>query len=247
MGFLDGNIASNIYDKMILAKKTNRTVYTLEFYTTKICEVVESLGEDIGIEVYSYGIFENAERKIIAFADNTILHYPVSLIRVKGNSKFNNLKHKDYLGAIMALGIKREKFGDLILSNDECYIAVHQEMVDYIKINLTSIGKSNCNIEVLDIHRCEIPKYSFEKIIVNVSSFRIDCVVSTLCNIARGKAEELIRQNKVLVDYSQDFRKNKVLKCDSTITVRGYGKFKIVEEVGWTNSGKIKVLVKKMI
>jgi RNA-binding protein YlmH len=245
VGFLDGNVASNIYDKVILAKKTNRTLYTGEFYTTKIWKTLESLSEDIGIDVYSYGIFEDAERKIMAFADNTKLNYPVSLIKVKGKSKFNNLKHKDYLGAIMALGIKREKFGDLILNNDECYVAVQQEIVDYIKMNLTSIGKSNCTIDVLDIHHCEIPKYNFEKIIVNVSSFRIDCVVSTLCNVARNKAEELIRQNKVLVDYSQDFKKNKVLKNDSTITVRGYGKFKIVEEIGWTNSGKIKILVKK--
>ncbi|EET84592.1 RNA-binding S4 domain protein [Clostridium carboxidivorans P7] len=82
---------------------------------------------------------------------------------------------------------------------------------------------------------------------MNVSSLRIDCVVSTLCNISRSKAEELVRQGKVLVDYSEDFKKNKILNCDTIITVRGYGKFKIVEEVGWTNSGKVKILVKKFI
>ncbi|NMM61411.1 RNA-binding protein [Clostridium sp. P21] len=247
VSFLDNNVVSSIYDKIILAQKINKVICTGEFYTPQVWKTIESLSEDIGINVYSYGVFEDAERRIIAFSNDNVLYYPVNLIKVKGKSKFNNLKHKDYLGAIMALGIKREKFGDLILSNDECYAAVHEEIVQYIKMNLTSIGKSKCTVDVLNICDCRIPKYDFQESVVNVSSLRIDCVVSTLCNIARGKAEELIRQGKVLVDYSDDFRKNKILKFSSIITIRGYGKFKIVEEIGWTNSGKVKILVKKFI
>lgn len=247
VSFLENNIASNIYDKIILAKKINKVICTGEFYTPKTWKTIESLSEELGINIYSYGIFEDAERKVIAFSNDHVYCYPVTLIRVNGKSKFNNLRHKDYLGSLMALGIKREKFGDLILSNDGCYVSVQEEIVDYIKMNLVSIGKTHCTIDVLDIYSSEIPKYDFQKIIVNVSSLRIDCVVSTLCNISRSKAEELVKQGKVLVDYSEDFRKNKILNSDTIITVRGYGKFKIVEEVGWTNSGKIKILVKKFI
>lgn len=247
MGSLDDNVGSNIYDKIILAKKTNSVIYTGEFYAPNVWKTLKNLSEDIGIGVHSYGIFEDAERKLVAFSDNPIWSYPVGLVKVKGKSKFNKLQHKDYLGALMALGIKREKFGDLILKGDECYIAVQEEIIDYIKMNFTNIGRSNCTISVLDPYNCEVPAYDFETIIVNVSSLRMDCIVSTLCNVSRNKAEELIRHSKVLVDYSENFGKNKVLKCDSIITIRGYGKFKIVEEVGWTKSGKIKMLVKKFI
>ncbi len=247
INFIDNSIASSIYDKIVLAQKTNSTIYTGEFYTPTTWKTLENISKDFQIDVHSYGIFEDAERKLIAFSYSSIWYYPISLVKVKGKSKFNKLQHKDYLGALMSLGIKREKFGDLILKNDECYMAVQEEIGDYIKMNLTSVGKSPCTVTILDIDNCELPAYDFETMIVNVSSLRIDCVVSVLCNISRSKAEELIRQGKVLVDYSEDFRKNKTLNYDCIITIRGCGKFKVIEEIGCTKSGKVKILVKKFI
>ena len=219
----------------------------MNFITPNIWKNIEDISVELGIGVYVYGVFDDAERKIIAFSYDEIWDYPINLIKISCNTKFNKLQHKDYLGAIMSLGIKREKFGDLILKNDDCYLAVHEEISDYIRMNLTTVGKCTCDISVLDRNMTEIPGYDFQTIIVNVSSLRIDCVVSGLCNISRGKAEELIRQGKVLVDYSEALRKDKILKSDCRITVRGYGKFKIIEEAGWTGSGKTKIIVKKFI
>lgn len=247
MSFIENSIASNIYDKVVLAQRTSRTIYTAEFYTPDVCKALEQMSSELGVKVNCYGVFEDAQRKTIAFSDEDVWYYPIDLLKISTNAKFTRPQHKDYLGAIMALGIKREKLGDLILKNDECYLAVHNEITDYIKMNLTSIGKAACTIDILDINSSEIPVYDFQNIIVNVSSLRIDCVVSALCNISRGKAEELIRQGKVLVDYSEALKKDKILKEDCIVTIRGYGKFKILEEAGWTGSGRIKIQVKKFI
>lgn len=244
---VDSSIVSSIYDKIVLAEKTNRTIYTGEFYTPNIWKPMESICIELGMKFYAYGIFEDAERKVMAFSYNEVWDYPVNLIKITCKDKFNKLKHKDYLGAVMSLGIKREKFGDMILKNDECYLAAQVDISDYISMNLTSVNRCQCSINVLDTNVTEIPVYDFETIIVNVSSLRIDCVVSSLCNTSRSKAEELIRQGKVLVDYSEASRKDKILKSDCIITVRGYGKFKIIEEAGWTGSGRTKILVKKFI
>lgn len=244
---VDSSIVSSIYDKIVLAEKTNRTIYTGEFYTPNIWKPMEIICAELGIKLYAYGIFEDAERKVMAFSYNEVWDYPVNLIKITCKDKFNKLKHKDYLGAVMSLGIKREKFGDMILKNDDCYLAAQVDISDYINMNLTSVSRCHCAINVLDTNVTEIPVYDFETIIVNVSSLRIDCVVSSLCNTSRSKAEELIRQGKVLVDYSEASRKDKILKSDCIITVRGYGKFKIIEEAGWTGSGRTKILVKKFI
>lgn len=247
MSFVESNIVSNIFDKIILAQKTGKTIYTGELYTPNVYKALKNMESELGLSVYCYGIFEDAERKIIAFSCDEVWYYPVDLIKISTNSKFSKLQHKDYLGSVMALGIKREKIGDLILKNDECYLAVHNEITNYIKMNLVSVGKSACTINTLDVGDSEIPGYDFQNIIVNVSSLRIDCVVSALCNMSRGKAEELIRQGKVLVDYSEIVKKDKILKDDCIVTIRGYGKFKIIEETGWTGSGRIKIQVKKFI
>lgn len=243
----DSSIVSSIYDKIVLAQKTNRTIYTSEFYTPNIWKTMENISGELGIGVHTSGIFEDAERKIMAFSYDEVWDYPISLIKITCKDKFNKLRHKDYLGSVMSLGIKREKFGDLILKNDECYLAVQAELSDYIRMNLKSISRCTCAVSILDTNITEIPVYDFQTNIVNVSSLRIDCVVGSLCNTSRSKAEELIRQGKVLVDYSEALRKDKILKSDCIVTVRGYGKFKIVEEAGWTGSGRIKIVVKKFI
>ena len=247
MNSIESSIASSIYDKVTLVEKTSKVIYSGEFYTINIWKALEEFQNELDIKIYASGVFEDAERKFIAFSYNEVYDYPIDLIKVSTKSKFNKLQHKDYLGAVMALGIKREKLGDFILKEDTCYFPCVKEISDYIKYNLTSIASASCTIDVLDIYAKDIPKYNFETTIFNVSSLRLDCVVGALCNISRTKAEELIRQGKVLVDYSEVFRKDKIVRNDCVITIRGHGKFKFLEEVGWTGSGRIKLHVKKFV
>jgi RNA-binding protein YlmH len=244
--FCDENEILPIYDKISLAKKTNNTVYTSTFYTPNVWNTLENLREEIGLNICSCGIFEDAERKLIAFSKFDIRNYPIKLMEIKCKPKFVKLQHKDYLGALMALGLKREKFGDLILKEDkQCYLAVCEDISDYIEMNLNSVGKSSCKVNVLDISSAEIPLYNFKTSVLNVSSLRIDCLVSSLCNISRNKSQEMIKRGKVLLDYLPETRKDKSIEDNCIITVRGCGKFKIVGETGWTGSGRCKLLIKK--
>ena len=124
-----------IYDKINLAKKTNNTVYTSIFYTPNVWKTLEGLKEEIGLNICSCGIFEDAERKLIAFSKFDVRNYPIKLMEIKCKSKFAKLQHKDYLGALMTLGLKREKFGDLILKEDkQCYLAEFYWIIPYIKL-----------------------------------------------------------------------------------------------------------------
>ncbi|WP_368487860.1 RNA-binding protein [Clostridium sp. BJN0013] len=237
----------SIYDKIILAKKIHKNVFTSEFYPPNLWKTLEDFKEQIGINVYSYGIFENAERKILAFSESEVSDYPIRLMKIKCNSKFVRLQHRDYLGALMALGIKRGKFGDLIVKeNNECYVAVHEDISGYIQMNLNSIGKCGCNTIFLETNINQIPDYDFKTFDINTSSLRIDCLLSSMCRISRSKSEELVKQGKVLLDYLPITKKDKVIN-DSVcvIIVRGYGKFKIVKKLGYTRRGGCKLHIKK--
>lgn len=245
--FINVSTASNIYEKILLAERTNSTIYTTEFQTPEVCKTLESLSCELGIRVSCYGFFEDAQRKIIAFSNEDIWYYPIDLLKISTSNKFVKLAHKDYLGAVMALGIKREKLGDFILKNGECYLAVYNEITDYLKMNLTSVGKAACNVSILDLNSAEIPSYDFEKLNINISSLRIDCVVSAICNISRSKAEDYIKQGKVLVDYLEAIKKDRILKENCILTIKGHGKYKILEEVGLTGRGRVKIQVKKFI
>lgn len=237
----------SIYDKIILANKIHKNIFTSEFYPQNLWKTLEDFKGQVGINVYSYGIFENAERKILVFSQSEVLDYPVRLMRIKCNSKFVRLQHKDYLGALMALGIKRGKFGDLIVKeNNECYAAVHEDISDYVYMNLSSIGKCECNTTFLDTNITEIPDYDFKTFDINTSSLRIDCLLSSMCRISRSKSEELMKQGKVLLDYLPVTKKDKIINDSGcVITVRGYGKFKVVKKLGHTKRGGCKLHIKK--
>jgi RNA-binding protein YlmH len=243
---VDKAVASKIYDKMILAGKTGKAIFTNEFYPPNIWSKLSNANSVIKLKVFTYGIFEEAERRVIAFSEEEPAYYPVKLIEIKNKSKFSLLEHKDYLGALMSLGVKREKMGDLVLDGDKCYGAVYEEVCEYIEGNLDLIGKSPCSIrEIKEI--VEIPKAKFEDKVIISTSYRLDSVVSALCGLSRNKAVEIIGSGKVLVNYTSVFEKDYAIHSDDVLTVRGVGKYRFKETIGSSGSGRLKIIVRKYI
>lgn len=243
---IDKTTAAKIYDKMILAQKTGKPMYTSEFYPTNVWLRLLKASSIIKPKLFAYGVFDDAERRVLVFSDEEPEYYPVKLIEIKNRSKFSVLKHKDYLGALMSLGIKREKMGDLVIDGDICYGAVYEEVYDYIKDNLELIGKSPCEVrEVTDIMK--IPKVQYDEKVITSTSYRLDCIVSVLSGISRSKAVELVGSGKVLVNYVIALEKDYMMHNEDILTIRGFGKYKIGETIGNSGSGRLKIVVKKYI
>lgn len=245
--YQDKSSIANLYDKIMLSEKINSEVFSSEFYPPNVWKTLVNVRNTFTVNISPFGVFKDSERRIIAFSHYHINDYPVELLCIENNSKFNVLTHRDFLGAIMSLGIKREKFGDLIVKNQKCYVAVHIEILDYIKDNLNSIGDSPCSIKVLDDKFSLNIEPDFEEMTILSSSLRCDGIISGICNITRSKAENLIKKGKVLINYETIMEKNTVIKSEDVITIRGFGKFKMEEVIGWTGSGKNRIMVKKFV
>lgn len=247
ISYEDKNFLSSVYDKLRLAEKINRPVFSNEFYTPNLWKGILKLKGEFEVNIYLNGIFEECERKMLGFSKELIDSFPVKLLKITNKSKFEKLEHKDYLGAMMSLGFIREKLGDVIVKDNCCYAAVSEEIASYIEYNLTSIGRCPCSVEIVDSASAEEIKTNSEELAVISTSLRLDCVVAAICNISRAKASELISGGKVLLDYEETFEKDKNVDYDATITIRKQGKFKVVEAIGSTQSGRIKLKVKKYI
>lgn len=246
---MDNQKLNNIIEKIILATKTNKIIYSNEFYTNDLYEEITYNCNKNFCKCYFYGVFKEAQRKMVAFSsyDEENIEYPIDLLQIKASSKFVNLNHKDFLGSIMALGIKREKMGDLLLEDNICYVPICKDMTNFIKINLNHINKSPCNIKVLDIFTEKIPQYKFEEKIINVNSIRLDSLVSGICNISRSKAFDIIKKGCVLVNYNIVLEKDCKLENGNVITIRGYGKYIVESILGYTQRERMKILIKKFI
>ncbi|WP_010237263.1 YlmH family RNA-binding protein [Clostridium arbusti] len=238
---------SNIFDKINLAAKIEKPVYTNEFYTPDICNDISKLSDLLGLQISIYGIFENSERNMLLFSKEKVSNFPINLIKIENKSKFTDLGHRDYMGAIMSLGINRNKFGDLIVENNCCFVAVCEDISSYIIDNLTSIGKCSCSISQLELTEDNIPSVNFQEFTIIVSSLRLDCLIGSVCNISRSKAVDLIKKGSVLLNYSIAKEKDSYVPFGTTITIRGHGKYKIASDIGVTGKNRMKIRMKKFV
>ena len=231
--------ASKLYNAFEIAKK-----YEIVSFTEKFD----------GVKVVTAGIFQDSDRRQIGFIpagfdiDEGNAEFPCTLLGIEINSKFREYEHKDFLGSLMGLNIKRELMGDLILEDDRGYIPVSEKISGHILSELRQIGKAPCKVREISLDGMEIlPKYKFDDKIITVPSKRLDSIVSAITNLSRTKVIEPIEKGKVLVDYSPEKDKSKMLEMDSVITIRGYGKYRLFSDRGETKKGKERLLIKKYI
>ena len=128
------------------------------------------------------GGYDESERKIVFiypfYMEYEDIDETLRFIQIEGNFKFKSISHKDYLGSLLSLGIKREKIGDIIIHENFCQVIVSFDICDFILMNLEKV--SNNNVKLKEISREDIiyskPKY--KDVSFTVTSSRIDCIIS---------------------------------------------------------------------
>lgn len=222
----DEIFVKKILDYKIQAQDHQRMILT-PFYNPHEQEIVQKI---IGHEltVMSYGGFVNAEnqRMIIcpSFYEIEKDDFQVCLVEVSYNQQFGKLKHKDILGALMNLGIKRECIGD-ISDGDSIYFTCTKQTFPFIKDSLKQIKKSKIHIKEVDkdITNCHqtVSKIFF------LSSMRLDKVVSSLYRVPRQKASEAIRNGYVKVNHKEVEEVNYLCHNNDMISFQKHGRVRI--------------------
>lgn len=253
----DKLLVSKMLDRIELCGKRNK-IQSTDFLDSRQKLLLEKVLKSNKIENYIiFGGFEEAERTTIIFCpekwNKEIVekNYP-SVMQVIEILLPNDLKgkytHRDYLGGLMKLGLRREKIGDIVVWEEGAHIIVLNEIVPFLEQHLSTLirfQKSQISIkEISEIHKCIINK---EEIEIIVSSTRLDNVVSELCKTSRTKAEEIIRAERVFVNYEPITKDSKAINVGDKITIRGKGKFEIVEQVGNTKKGRDILKIEKYI
>jgi RNA-binding protein YlmH len=248
INYEDKNLISSIFNKMQIAEKTGKVIFNNDFVSPHVWNQISTVCENYKVKSFANGIFEDADRRMVAFScfeEPKI--FPITLLKISNKSKFSSLGHKDYLGAIMSLGIKREKLGDLITEDTACYATVCSDISNYIITNLSSISNCPCEVQEQDCLMQDLPKRKFQQKVVISTSLRLDGMVSAICNVSRNNSVELIASGKTLVNYFQCLKKDKIIKSNDTLTIRGYGKFQVYDIIGTTQKDRLKVAIKQYI
>lgn len=208
-------------------------------------EVVETKGVLKNIPVVLYGGFEKAERKVIFIgADDDFENFNeyISVIRLLSNVE---LSHRNVLGSVLGLGLKREMIGDVLIDGNLCDIIVSKSVTEFLLSNLKYVGREKVSVKEVPLDELIKLKENFKEIYASVSSLRIDSIISAGFGISREKSADAVRDELVKVNFMLVKSPAKAVCLGDVISVRGKGRLEIAEVGGVTKSGRQKVLILK--
>ncbi|MBR4030967.1 MAG: hypothetical protein IKJ06_06210 [Clostridia bacterium] len=195
-------------------------------------------------DLYLFGGYPDAERKIAVFLPDYMEEPDENALKVVRVSVCGKeiLSHRDYLGAALGVGIKRDQLGDIIVEKGHADIIIKGDMADFLCDNLVKAGRANVSCEVLSLSALEIKENEPSKIkAVSVSSLRLDKIVADGFNLSRTDASAFILSGKVFVNQREVLKPDFKLNEKDKITLRGKGKIEIIGLNGYSKKGKIRV------
>lgn len=205
------------------------------------------LDNEMSIPANSYKVFggyDQAQRCIIRFGNPQELMYeqefPIVCICIKPlQKKFSDaLSHRDFLGALMNLGIERGEMGDLLVKEDECYLFSTEKMAGYICRELTRVKHTSVMASLANPPE-EVFEPKITEKVIQAKSQRIDGVVAKICNLSRSKAAEMFAAKKIFVNGRLMENESRELKPEDVVVVRGFGKFVFKGCSGNTKKGNL--------
>lgn len=211
------------------------------------------------VKTYYYGGFENAERvccvfvptfyetgDINSFFSENEDESPISVLRVE-KDKFSTLSHRDYLGALMGLGLKREMLGDILTDENGAYIFCQKNMQQFILTHLEFVARARVEVSKASLSSLMQRNENFEEIFACVASERLDNMVSAAFSLSRAKSAEFIEKGVVFVNSVQILKPDKKVEIGDKIVFRSKGKVIYQEQKGQSKKGRIHILFKKYI
>ena len=184
--------------------------------------------EAAGASYFLTGGYEDAERKILAAGNEEEAgpaEPPIRVIAVEPRSRrfAEELTHRDYLGAILGLGIERNMTGDILIRDGQAWFFCLESVADLLTANLEQVRRTavKATLSAPDIPELQ-PRYMTLKL--NVASERLDAVTAAFAGVSRGQADALFAAEKVFVNGRVTTDKGARLKEGDILTVRGVGK-----------------------
>lgn len=216
------------------------------------------------VKMIFYGVFDGAERTVAVFlpeyieaenADELAAYFaenpdddPLSVIEMKKDKFSPALSHRDYLGALMGLGIKRELTGDINVSENGCKMAVMAKIAPFIVENMDKAGRGTLKAEIIPApivregaNVAGIPE-SF-----TVSSMRLDSVVKNAFRVSRGDASAAIEGGVVFVNDVECTKPDKKILAGDKIVFRRKGRIIVEDCSSVSKKGRIIVNIIKFI
>ena len=247
-------LLANAAERMLAAGQRNIPAVT-DFLTGREQALLSRAAEMLGISgTFFFGGAEGAERRVMCCLPDYLdaetyfqgEDSPIRYLRIEihGNE---TLTHRDYLGSILGQGIRREKIGDLFVSEHSCDLPVFAELARFLSDNLTTVGRVRVTTREISAGELLVPAQKFEEIHATVSALRLDSILSSGFRLSRSRAQELIHGGKVQLNHLEETKSDRMLSQGDLISARGLGKIRLEAVGGRTKKDRISVTIKRFV
>ena len=193
------------------------------------------------------GGYPEAERKRLITMPDFASEEPdfeISFLRLEPVSD-GTFSHRDVLGAILGLGLVRERIGDIVMEGPGATVVVDQTLSTFLQNELRQAGRIRLSVSPTEA----VPEAEgrTEDLTITVSSPRLDALLSRGCALSRAEAEKLIRNDRVQLNWKVERRPDVAVMDGDLVSCRGYGRFRVLEQLGMSKKGKHRIAIRKYL
>lgn len=199
--------------------------------------------------LHSFGGYEGAERQMLCYLpdylnEDTLYEDGTPLICLRASFyEGDSPSHRDFLGALMGVGIAREAVGDICVGKGICDFFVTAEIAPYVIQNLTSAGRAKLSITPIPLSEVQVPKPEVKEIKDTLASLRLDSVISSGFRIGRSLAAQYVSAGKAAINGQPCEKPDKMVTEGDKISLRGMGRIWLHSVGGQTKKGRISVVI----
>ena len=235
---------SGVCDRMTACREKNIITAT-KFLDARQLALTKQLLANTGCgnHIFDGGV-PDAERVVCVFMPDYPVNYELLKFIRASKSERDILTHRDYLGSLMGLGIKRDCIGDIFVHDGGADIVVLSEIADFLMLEYKKAGKKQLSLKFISDDEINTGANDFTVIRAIVPSMRLDAIAGAVFKLSRSDSAELVKNGRILLNSTECNKPDKVVSEGDKITIRGKGKAEIIGVAGKTKKDRIALEIK---
>ena len=247
-------VLARAMDKLDLARNRGVPAHTPVLSLAEQDAVARLLAACGHPEHLFWGGWEGAERKLCAFppdwmeaaAFQTGEECPITAVTVSAPPDARPT-HRDYLGAILGLGLTREKIGDLLVGEGTCQVLLLREVEHVLLTQLDQVGRWRVRVSPCPLDGLRPPEQKVKVIRDTVAALRLDAVAAAAFHLSRGKAADLISAGRLTLNYKECVKPDRAVAEGDVLSCRGLGKCVVKEVPGLSKKGRTMIVLERYV